>query len=417
MAISIDPLTFVIYVPKSYMTLTQSSPEVRELNVNAFRLDLKDLEDDENGIYLPKTHNHNTEVTLAGLTYARTVEIISPYTVEFEDGQYTVNCVGANHNISDVKVANQVSLIVNNAAGLITNAQIEFSSFNGGVSVDTSSTHSGTVFPVGTAQRPVNNMSDALMIAQNRGLTTFYIYGDITLDNSLDLSTFNFVGESMNKSEVTVDSNANVTDCEFYECTLKGTLDGDCKVKNCRILDVNYISGYIELCVIAGVITLGGGAQAYFMDCWAGTNSGNPPEIDLGGSGQTLVMQNFNGYIKWKNKTGTEQANASLNAGWIELDSTITDGTINIIGVGHVDDNSSANVDTSRLVKGEDTNLTTSILKNKREIKKIGSVWNLIVYDSNGTTPILQKELKDKDGLNITDLQAGALAQEASSSV
>ena len=417
MAISIDPLTFVIYVPKSYMTLTQSSPEVRELNVNAFRLDLKDLEDDENGIYLPKTHNHNTEVTLAGLTYARTVEIISPYTVEFEDGQYTVNCVGANHNISDVKVANQVSLIVNNAAGLITNAQIEFSSFNGGVSVDTSSTHSGTVFPVGTAQRPVNNMSDALMIAQNRGLTTFYIYGDITLDNSLDLSTFNFVGESMNKSEVTVDSNANVTDCEFYECTLKGTLDGDCKVKNCRILDVNYISGYIELCVIAGVITLGGGAQAYFMDCWAGTNSGNPPEIDLGGSGQTLVMQNFNGYIKWKNKTGTEQANASLNAGWIELDSTITDGTINIIGVGHVDDNSSANVDTSRLVKGEDTNLTTSILKNKREIKKIGSVWNLIVYDSNGTTPILQKELKDKDGLDITDLQAGALAQEASSSV
>ncbi|RLI53413.1 MAG: hypothetical protein DRP09_15815, partial [Candidatus Thorarchaeota archaeon] len=303
------------------------------------------------------------------------------------------------------------------AAGLITNAQIEFSSFNGGVSVDTSSTHSGTVFPVGTAQRPVNNMSDALMIAQNRGLTTFYIYGDITLDNSLDLSTFNFVGESMNKSEVTVDSNANVTDCEFYECTLKGTLDGDCKVKNCRILDVNYISGYIELCVIAGVITLGGGAQAYFMDCWAGTNSGNPPEIDLGGSGQTLVMQNFNGYIKWKNKTGTEQANASLNAGWIELDSTITDGTINIIGVGHVDDNSSANVDTSRLVKGEDTNLTTSILKNKREIKKIGSVWNLIVYDSNGTTPILQKELKDKDGLDITDLQAGALAQEASSSV
>ena len=149
MAISIDPLTFVIYVPKSYMTLTQSSPEVRELNVNAFRLDLKDLEDDESGIYLPKTHNHNTEVTLAGLTYARTVEIISPYTVEFEDGQYTVNCVGANHNISDVKVANQVSLIVNNAAGLITNAQIEFSSFNGGVSVDTSSTHSRLEQPSG----------------------------------------------------------------------------------------------------------------------------------------------------------------------------------------------------------------------------------------------------------------------------
>jgi len=355
MAISIDPATFIINIPKADMTLLQSSPEVRELNVNAFRLELKALEDDEGGIYLLKTHNHNTEVTLAGLTYARTVEIIDPYTVQFEDGQYTVNCTGANHNISDVKVANQVSLIVNNAAGLITNAQIEYSSFNGGVTVDVSASISGTIFPTGTPQRPVNNMADALLIANNRGFTTFFIYGDITLDDSLDFSGFVFVGESMAKTTITVDSDANVTECEFYECTLTGTLDGECKVKNSVILDINYISGYIELCVLSGTITLGGGAQAYFMDCWAGSNLGNPPIVDLGGSGQTLVMQNFNGYIKWQNKTGSEQANASLNAGWIVLDSTITNGTITIIGVGTVEDNStgSAVVNDSKMVHGE----------------------------------------------------------------
>lgn len=172
MAISINPLTYVIYVPRADLTLLQASPEVRELNVNQFRLWLKDLEDDPDyGIYLYKTHNHNTEVELAGLTYARIIEILPPYTVEFEDGQYTVNCVGANHNISDVKVANQVSLIVNNAAGLITNAQIEFASFNGGVSVDLSGPYSGTVFPTGTPQRPVNNWLDAFTIAATRGLT------------------------------------------------------------------------------------------------------------------------------------------------------------------------------------------------------------------------------------------------------
>ena len=129
MAISVNPLTYVIYVPKADLSLVQASPEVRELDVNVFRLWLKDWEDDAEGIIQQKTHNHSTEIELAGLTYARIVEILDPYTVEFEDGQYTVNCVGGNHNISDVKIANQVSLIVNNAAGLINMAAIEYSSF------------------------------------------------------------------------------------------------------------------------------------------------------------------------------------------------------------------------------------------------------------------------------------------------
>ena len=79
---------------------------------------MKDLEDGEPGMPFLDTHNHNTEVTLSGVTYARSVEIINGYTVTFEDGMYTVVCSGANHNIDDVKTVNQVSLIINNSAGL-----------------------------------------------------------------------------------------------------------------------------------------------------------------------------------------------------------------------------------------------------------------------------------------------------------
>ena len=355
MAISIDWGSKIINVPKADMTLIQSSPEVRELNINTFRLALKALEDDPEGMPFPDTHNHTTEVTLAGLTYARIVEIVNGYTVQFEDGQYTVNCVGANHNISDAKVANQVSLIVNNAAGLITNNAIEYSSFNGGVTVDTTSPYSGTAFPVGTPQRPVNNLIDAHMIADTRGLTTFYIIGDISLGSGNDFDGHSFIGESPGKTTITIASAADVTDCEFYEATVEGVLDGNCKIKDCQINNLSYISGFVELCVLSGVITLGGGAAAYFLDCWAGSLLGNPPEIDLGGSGQTLVMQNFNGYVKWKNKSGaSDQANASLNAGWILLDSTITAGEVNILGVGIVEDNSNgATVNTTHLVKGQ----------------------------------------------------------------
>jgi hypothetical protein len=119
MAISINPLTFVINVPKADLTLVQASPEIRELDLDTFRLNLKAYEAAEYGIYLYKTHNHNTQVTLGNLTFARVIEILPPYTVTFEDGQYAVNLVNANSNVSDRTNVNQVSVRSANSAGLV----------------------------------------------------------------------------------------------------------------------------------------------------------------------------------------------------------------------------------------------------------------------------------------------------------
>lgn len=118
MAISVNWPTGVISIPQSYLTLVSGS--TYSLDVNALRLDLKSLEDDEAGIVWPDTHTHNTEVTISGTTYSRFVSFINGYTIDFEDGSYTVKCVGANHNIGDVKVVDSVSLIIGNSAGLIT---------------------------------------------------------------------------------------------------------------------------------------------------------------------------------------------------------------------------------------------------------------------------------------------------------
>lgn len=120
MAISIDWSTKVINVPRLDLTLIQSSPkEIREMDVDWFRLELKNLEDSDEGMPYLDTHRHNTTVVLGGLTLARVVEIINGYTVTFEDGQYAVNLVGANNNVADVANVNQVSIRPSNSAGLI----------------------------------------------------------------------------------------------------------------------------------------------------------------------------------------------------------------------------------------------------------------------------------------------------------
>lgn len=131
MPVTINWATKIITVPTDFMTLvsgvpgtgnSQPNPALYELDVNALRLALKDIEDSDGMPYLD-THRHNGIVTISGVSYARTFEVINGYTVTFDTttyDHYTVRCVGANHNIADVRRPSTVSLIIGNSAGLIT---------------------------------------------------------------------------------------------------------------------------------------------------------------------------------------------------------------------------------------------------------------------------------------------------------
>ena len=115
--ITIDWATKIVTIPQSFLTFVSDS--LYELDVNELRLALKNIEYSEEGLSFPDTHRHNTEAMLSGVTYARQLEIINGYTVTFENGNYSVRCVGANHNLGDVKNYNSVSLIIGNSAGMV----------------------------------------------------------------------------------------------------------------------------------------------------------------------------------------------------------------------------------------------------------------------------------------------------------
>lgn len=117
MAISINWATKVISIPQSY--LTNLGGGIYELDTDQFRLDLKDLEDSEEGIAHLDTHSHNAAVTVSGVTLAQVLIIINGYTVTFENGTYAVNFVGSNNNLYDVTNVNSVSIRPFNSAGLI----------------------------------------------------------------------------------------------------------------------------------------------------------------------------------------------------------------------------------------------------------------------------------------------------------
>ncbi len=121
MAITIDWATGVINVPQADLTLVTGT--LYELDTNAFRLSLKALEASVDGMAFVRTHIHNTPVTVAGTTFARTFEIINGYSVQFENLTYSVRLSGSNNNIFDVEngilVQNNVQVIAQNSAGLV----------------------------------------------------------------------------------------------------------------------------------------------------------------------------------------------------------------------------------------------------------------------------------------------------------
>jgi len=113
---TIDWNNKLIFIPKSDLTLVQGS--VYKLDLNQFKADLGDIMDNSDGIVNDTIYLNNPPFELDGVTYARGLKIINGYKVEFEDGQYAVNLIGANSNVASVSVVNQVSIRPFNSAGL-----------------------------------------------------------------------------------------------------------------------------------------------------------------------------------------------------------------------------------------------------------------------------------------------------------
>jgi uncharacterized protein YjbI with pentapeptide repeats len=233
----------------------------------------------------------------------------------------------------------QVVLANSSSATLQEQTAIQYSSYNGGVSYDTTSPYSGTTYPIGTPQQPVNNVYDASDIAIERGFTLGYILSDLIFPTDLPLSGFTFLGSGKDRTLITIPDASDVSECTYLDAEVTGYLDGNNTLRDCLITDLNYIKGYIESCVLApGTITLAGTEVAHFLDCYSGQPGTGTPIIDCGGSGQELAIRNYNGGIKLTNKSGTENVSVDLNSGQIILDNTVTAGTVVARGVGKLID-------------------------------------------------------------------------------
>lgn len=258
------------------------------------------------------------------------------------------NLVAVDENEDDMGVVfptplTQVITTRSSSATLQDLEAIQYASYQNAVWIQPSATHAYaevTYYPAGNREFPVNNLTDAVAIANEKGFNTLQILENMTLDSGTDITNFIVVGHSHVNTIITIDPSAVCNSITIDNCNVTGTLDGGTHILRCTVGDLNYVNGHIHQSGLYGTVVLSGDEEAVLEGCYT-VDADNPPIIDMGGSGQDLAMFNYNGKITITNlSSDSEEIDAGLSSGTIILASSISAGTINIAGLGILVDNS-----------------------------------------------------------------------------
>ncbi len=125
MALTVDYATLVWSVLQADLSFISGT--LYDLDTNQLKLDMGLELASETGIWMPDSFVHNTEVTVAGTTFARTIEVVNGHSITLEDTMvaYSVRLINSNNNMFDIEnsIMNPtglVTVISTNSAGLIT---------------------------------------------------------------------------------------------------------------------------------------------------------------------------------------------------------------------------------------------------------------------------------------------------------
>lgn len=423
MAVTVDWPNRIVNVPKSFLTLVQSTPsEIYNMDLNAFRLACSDALDDPEGMPFPDIYQHNTTVLLSGIEYARVIEIINGYTVTFEDDQYAVNLIGANSNVQDVVNVNQVSVRSANSAGMTSSAAVEHSEFEGGVTLDLINGVAGTFYPTGTQRQPVNNLADAKLIAEVRGFTKIYVIGNLTLGSGDNLSAYHLAGQGatmgFQRTTITFEAGYAGMNTTYEHAYIQGVQGGESNYIHCVIGEVSNTHCSFQDCTMVGPNTLYNQGAPWEVDHQTELRNCNSTDdwyvVDYNNSPVNQVYTNFSGKIKIINFTDSRaKLNINMDSGCIWLDASCTAGEIYLSGVaGVLNDSSIIPIDEGNINKtnisvavwdepltGATHNLPTSAGRRLRALS------SAVIYEGevvgpgvNGNQVILEAGAADYDG-------------------
>lgn len=230
--------------------------------------------------------------------------------------------------------------IVNHTTADTFGHEMYHQAYDNHVTIDTSGGVTGTTFPIGTDENPVNNLADALSICGTHFFSRIRIIGNLTIDGE-DIGGYTLYADRSLGNVISITSMVNTDAVYFTDLTVGGALTGQVRFTTCVITPCTGFAGGAKNSLLVGNIEIVGTGANYFTNC--DTYISDPTdqiEIDVGDKRLNMIRGRGNYLIT--NKTSSDSTVLDFAAGLIEIDNTCVSGQIIIGGIGDVIDNSDA---------------------------------------------------------------------------
>jgi hypothetical protein len=225
----------------------------------------------------------------------------------------------------------------------------------------------GTTYPVGTVAMPVNNVSDAVQLATERGIQEIHVYGQVNVDTNLN----DFIVYGGNLRDVLIFDNVNISGTTFKQCLLGGTYQGHIAADNCILNDgLTGVNGFFQNCGFRGSLHFTPNTETTMVNCFSQIPGNSSPSIFLGHDIDLSVRNYSGGLAIYDCKTGTT-VTLEYNAGNCRILSGCTGGEIEIRGISKFTNQSSGTtiginglIIPQNVATQHTLNVQTEILKN-----------------------------------------------------
>jgi len=237
---------------------------------------------------------------------------------------------------------------------------IQYSSFGGGVTIDAINGQTGTAYPIGTAESPVNNLINAQTIAIERGFNKIYVKGNLTIGATDNISNYTLVGQGAGtfnspKTTITLTSGCVTSNTVFEHAKVQGRQNGECVFFDCIIGELTNTHCRFKDCAMVGPVQMVNSewTQNHTTDLINCHSSYEWYVVDYNDSPINQVYSNYSGKIKIINCTDSRaDIMIRLDAGMVWIDASCTAGTISVKGVGTLINDSGLDVDTVGFLEG-----------------------------------------------------------------
>jgi hypothetical protein len=229
--------------------------------------------------------------------------------------------------------------------------------YDNAVHVDVINGASGTNHPIGTLANPVNNIIDAISIAERLNLSEIELLSDLTILSGEDVSEYTITSKTW--KVLTLEPGALSLNTEFIKLSLYGELSGEWNVLvDCWIYIVtNFIGwmrgGSFETITLApyidpNPISFG---STYFDDVVP--MYANTPAILNMSEGVKITFTGCSEIVQLNNSAVTNVAVFSLSGGKVIVDASCAGGAISVAGVGSYINYSLLDIDDEGLSNAE----------------------------------------------------------------